>query len=105
MVILCHLVLKSNYEVIVRMTELLKEEVGYILFVYPTSCFYIRTSFNPDKCAIRPGYFFDLDTGRYVPRHLIEGVQMEVTMEEPLDFKQQSDFWKALLLEACHAGF
>jgi len=85
------------------MTELLKKEIGYIIFKYPTSCFYIKTSFNPDLCMVKPGYFYDIDTGRYVPKSLVQNVSMTVESEEPVHLKQQSDFWKSILLEVAYA--
>jgi hypothetical protein len=85
----------------IKMSEILKEKVGYIIFSYLTSNseFYIRTSFNPALCSVKPGYFFDLDTGRFVPKSLVNGVEMTVQLEEPVHLKQQSDFWKSILLE------
>jgi hypothetical protein len=86
------------------MSEILKEEMGYIIFIYPGSQFYIRTSFNPSLCPVRPGFFYDMDTGKYVPKSLVQGVKMEVHRDEPSKLRQQSEFWKSILLGDTHAG-
>ena len=85
------------------MTEFLKKEAGYITFIYPASSFYIKTSFNPDICLVKPGFFYDMETGRFVPKSLIQGVTQRVSSEEPTHLKHQSDFWKSILLEGTHA--
>jgi len=85
------------------MSALLKEDIGYIIFIYPTSSFYIKTSFNPKKCIVKPGFFYDIDTGRFVPKSLVQDVTMEVHTKEPVHLQQQSDFWKSILLEGSYA--
>jgi len=85
------------------MSELLKEEAGYIIFVYPACRFYIKTSFNPDICLVKPGFFYDIDTGRFVPKSLVQGIKMEVQKEEPVHLKPQSEFWKSILLGGAYS--
>jgi len=83
--------------------SVLKEKAAYIIFKYPSTSFYIKTSFNPKICSVKLGYFYDIDTDKYVPKSLVQDVAMEVQLEEPVQLKQQSDFWKSILLEGYYA--
>lgn len=79
--------------------EDLKDKIGYIIYNYSDVEIFVKTSFNPGLAKIKPGYFYDLDVCRFVPKYLIDGVAMRLQEECPTHLKKQSDFWKLLLLE------
>lgn len=80
------------------MGDFLKTEVGYVIIKFPTTQYYLKTSFNTELCPVKPGYIYDMETERFVPKSLIQDANVDFTKVEPIQYKTESDSWKLLLL-------
>jgi len=78
--------------------EILNSGIYFILFSFADgTSFYIKTSFDSNLCPFKEGYLFDLETKIFMRKSLFEDSSFYIYSKEPEDFREQSQFWKALM--------
>lgn len=71
---------------------------AFVLFMFDDgSGFYIRTSFNPKICPAKDDHLYDILSGKFIPRRLLDGCTYEVLENEPINYLEESEFWKSLM--------